>query len=207
MRKTFKNQRLRRCKGSVLIWTLMLGFVLTSVFFFFGMRQRMNVEVQRDTAEILNTRAYLKSFADYLESNNTDWDSGPDDINAFDGITGYMTQNVDEIPGFVDTGIVDTYNFSDEIFIEWNKCEDGLYGDLILNDVPYHSDKISCTDGYADVAGPFDISGSLEIKTLNAPFQYRITGPNLVDNKWHLEISTKLTYGKKIKVERVFEAP
>lgn len=217
------HHRLTKPKGSILLWSVMLGFVLTSVFFFFGMRQRMNTEVQRDTAEILNARAYLESYADYLQNTDEEWDSGPEAKNAFDDITGSLTQTVNEIEGSVDTsefGIAptdskNTYQFNGDIFIEWNKCENNenlMPGDLIVHDatgdVIYEKIDRNCVEGrdYNDVVS-ITIQRPFTIKTLNAPFQYRITGQNLTDNKWHLELTTQLSYGKKIKVKRVFESP
>ena len=182
-------------KGSILIWSVLLGFVLVSVFFFFSMRQRATITEQRDTAAILNARAYLESYADYLEEHSDELDTTFDDMQVS------LTQQVSKIEGIVDTGSPVTYQFSGDIFVEWNKCSDNLKGDLVVNGVLYEHDEgteSECApdeEGYDDVIGPITVTDP-EIETLNAPFYYRITGAGLVDNKWHLDLSTELEYGK-----------
>lgn len=189
-------------RGSILIWSVLLGFVLTSVFFFFGMRQRATITEQRETATILNARAYLTSYADYLEKNSDELDMTFDD-----NIQVSLTRTVNEIEGVADLDSEVEYEFEGDIFVEWNKCSDNLKADLKVNDILYsHTDEeYSITDeGYDDVIGPITVSSPFTIKTLNAPFHYRITGTGLVDNKWHLELITELEYGKKIEVKRTF---
>lgn len=204
MKKHLKNE------GSILIWTVLLGFVMTSVFFFFSVRQRATVQIQRNTAEIVNTRSYLASYAEYLKSNASEIAEG----TVFDGnINVHLTQSVDEILGFVDSGFseIDTYNFaSDNIIIEWNRCDNppNPLGDLIVYDGPtaIHTTSNPCTiNEYADIAGPLSVANPFLIGTLNNPFFYRITGDNLIDEKWHLELSTTLDYGKEIRHSEVFQ--
>ena len=72
-----------------------MGFLLTSVFFFFGMSQRKNIEVQRDTAAIMNARMYVNSYADYLESQSGTL-TDPTNVD-FDGIIGTVTKEVESI--------------------------------------------------------------------------------------------------------------
>lgn len=201
-------------RGSILIWSVMLGFVLTSVFFFFGMRQRAMVSVQRDTTTILNTRAYLESYANYIETldlselNNLK-SSGIDFDNGI--ITGTITNEVSEINGMIDVGSSTSYTFSGNIYVEWSKCPDDLKGGVLINDVPYsHDSGVECgpSETYDDVAGAIAVTDPV-IKTQNTPFNYRITpgdgSTQLVDNQWHLEISSELDYGKVITVKRTFE--
>ena len=165
------------------------------------MRQRATITEQRDTAAILNARAYLESYADYLEEHS-------DELNTtFDDMRVSLTQQVSKIESVVDAGSPVTYQFSGDIFVEWNKCSNNLKGDLVVNSVLYEHDKgsecLSDEEGYDDVIGPITVTNP-EIETLNAPFYYRITGAGLVDNKWHLDLSTELEYGKKIEVKRTF---
>lgn len=194
-------------KGSILIWSVLLGFVLTSVFFFFGMRQRANISIQRDTAVILNSKSYLESYADYLETQASVL-TDPTTID-FDGIKGLVTKTVNNLEGVADVGISATYSFGDsrQIFVEWNKCSDNLEGDLLVNGAayPHNADKCLTTDtGYDDIIGPVTATDLL-VETANAPFYFRITGTDLTDNVWHLELSRDLGYGKKATVKRTFK--
>ena len=183
-----------------------MGFLLTSVFFFFGMSQRKNIAVQRDTAAIMNARMYVNSYADYLESQS---DTLTDPTNVdFDGIIGTVTKKVESIHGVADLGAKMTYKFDGTIFVEWNKCEKNLKGDLVVNGVTYEHDIDECAsnvDGYDDIIGPITVPNPFTVETLNAPFYFQIAGNDIKDNKWHLELSTSLRYSKKIKVERVFD--
>lgn len=204
MKKIINHNSVHNRKGSILIWSLLLGFVLTSVFFFFGMRQRTAIAEQRDTAAILNARAYLESYADYLEKH-------PDELDEiFDDIQVSLTQQVNEIEDIADTDAPVIYYFASNIFVEWNKCSDNLKGDLLLNSVLYEHDDSPgeecdvAEEGYDDVIGPISVSDPFTIETLNAPFYFRITGTGLKDNKWHLDLSKELEYGKKVTVKRTF---
>jgi len=193
----------RKPKGSILIWSVLLGFVLTSVFLFFGTRQRRNVAIQRETAEILNQRAYLESYADYLQAN-------PTEINTtFDNINVELTQYVPQIQGVADADAPVNYNFSDTVFIEWNRCSDPFRGDLRVNGALYQHDSGSVCGavdpGFDDVASSLTVSAPFTIETANIPFEYKITGSNLVDNQWHLDLKTELDYGKTVTVARQFE--
>jgi len=196
-------------KGSIMIWTVMLGFVLTSVFFFFGMRQRMMVIAQRDTAEIQNAKMELESLAEYLQAHTP---SSPSGLNAtIDGIQVLLTQNADEIVSTVDIDETKTYTFSGSIFIEWDDCMNNMQATLIVNDVAYDHDLndicLSNKPGYDDLIGPISVTNSFTIKTLNAPSFFRIkpqAGTTLVDNQWHMELTKELEYGKKIIVHRTF---
>ena len=199
--------------GSILIWSVLLGFLLTSVFFFFSVRQRAAITTQRDTAEIMNARTYLESYADYAEKLDADALNGLKASGIdFDGVHGTVTNESDDITGIADAGATIEYKFSGEIFIEWNKCSDNFKGSLILNNILYeHDGSAECAtnnSGYDDIIGPIPVADPFEIKTLNAPFHYRITARDsltkLIDNKWRLNIKMDLSYDKKAEIERVF---
>jgi hypothetical protein len=203
-------------KGSILIWTVMLGLLLTSVFFFFSMRQRMMVAVQRDTAAQQSTKMLLESYADYLQNN-------PQDISTFnggkyygistiDGIYTKLTQKVDSIENSVDSGVgqKQDYNFTGSIYVEWNRCSDNLKGDLLVNDVLYSQTALPCgvNEKYDDVVGPLSVAGDFTIKAQGAPFFFRIkgaAGTQPIDNQWHMELSKDLDYGKKVTIQRTFQ--
>lgn len=186
-----------------------MGFLLTSTFFFFGMRQRANIRVQRDTEEILNARMYMESLADYYESQ-ADSLTDPTNVDFDEIITGTVTKKVDRIEGAADvgpTGAV-TYEFGGSIFVEWNKCSNNMKGDLVVNNVTYEHDEVAecnaAEEGYDDVIGPITVPDPFTVKTLNAPFYFEIAGNNLKDNEWHLELNADLGYGRDIKTERTF---
>ncbi|MBN2095770.1 hypothetical protein JW752_00010 [Candidatus Peregrinibacteria bacterium] len=190
-------------KGSILIWCVMLGFLLTSVFFFFAFGQRKNIEEQRKTVDILNARMYLESLADYFQKY-------PGEKNTtYDNVRTVLTQNVQSIEGVADVGIEGAaeYQFSGPIFVEWNRCASNLKGDLVVNGVVYKhdaGDECDITGEYDDVAGPISVTSPFKIETLNRPFFFRINGDNLKDNEWHLTLTTDIGYGKEIRVERTF---
>lgn len=198
-----------------MIWSVMLGFVLTSVFFFFGIRQRMTIQVQRDTAEILNAKAYLEAYADYLENETR---QNPREFKReFDGIQGVVTQKLTEIEGAVDFGESKVYTFNADIFVAWNLCKDGKaseQGDLKLNKVIYdkNTNATGCQNNkkFNNVAGPISINSQtqLNLQTLNHPFHYQLTeknGKTLTDNQWHMELKKALDYGREVTVRRVFK--
>jgi hypothetical protein len=197
----FPNQ----VRGSIMIWTVMLGLLLTSVFFFFSMRQRAMLNVQRDTTTIQNAKLFLESYADYFEAHPS---SSPTFI---DSVTGSMTKNVDAIENAVDFGNEQEYAFTGAIsfYVEWNRCSEAK-GDLLINEILYksadHSTASPCKE-YGNSVGPISATTSLKIETLNTPFFFRIkpaSGSQLVDNRWHLELTKDLDYGKKITVKRTF---
>jgi len=198
--------------GSILIWTVLFGFVLTSVFFFYIMRQRATIAAQQDTSKALNAKMYLESYADYLEKlDATRLNSLKSSGIDFDGIKGTVTDELSEINGVADAGATVSYSFNGEIFIAWNKCQDSMKGDMLLNDILYpHDTVVECPAGqqYDDVIGPIAVSDPFTIQTLNAPFYYNITpkdsSTKLVDNKWHMNLKINLDYGKKVTIERTF---
>ncbi len=197
--------------GSILIWSVMLGFILTSVFFFFSMRQRSTVTAQRDTAEILNARNFLESFADYLEKHPSELSAAYDTNlkQTPDGsIQVSLSKLTAKIEDEVDFGAENVYKFADDILIEWNECNNSR-GDLLLNGVLYELyNPVTTCDSYYDVIGPITVTDPFRIKTLNQPFKYRITsntGQMLTDNKWQLYLKMDLDYGRVVEVSRTFK--
>lgn len=199
----------------------MLGFILTSVFFFLAMRQRSTIQNQRDTAAILNAKAYLNSYANYLEdltiaSLTEITEYGSKKINFDNSITGKVTNKPTEIVGMVDFGKDKkaTYKFGGDVYIEWNKCAEeftNYRSDIYINNTLYKHKKEGggCTNdkNYNDVV-LVTIKDTLTIKTLNAPAYYRITAKDekttLVDNKWHMDLKIDLDYGKKVTINKTF---
>ncbi len=202
------NNSAYHSNGSIMIWTVMLGLLLTSVFFFFSMRQRMMINIQRDTATTQNAKLLLESYADYFEKT-------PKEVSSSaEGLSIKLTQKVSSIENIVDFGVgkQQAYDFigSGSVYVEWNRCSDSLKGDLLFNDVLYKhqtSSECAANEEYDDVVGPISVASPYTIKTLNAPFYFRIkpvAETQLIDNQWHLDLSEDLDYGKKIPIKRTF---
>ena len=192
----------------------MFGFLLTSVFFFFVMRQRSAMSLQRDTAEISAAKDFINSYADYIEKMNlsslTTLESTGINYNS---ITGTVTRKVNEIVGIADSGADPvSYNFGGSIFVEWNKCSQNMKGDIVINGIRYPHDTssecLSSNTGYDDIIGPITVSNPFTVQTMNTPLYFKITSQDsltvLLDNKWTLDIKTTLDYGKVIEVKRSF---
>jgi len=198
-------------RGSILIWSVMIGFIMLSGFFFFSMRQISKINASSEAIEYQNQKAYFDSYIEYLKNNPAE-----SDHSDFNGITvEYLTHNTDEITGFLDTYEEDTYNFGGDITIYWNECSDNNKADFLLTngvveDLKQHITVPSCPPesiGYDDdidetVTNPFSIGA------INAPLYYRIT-PNgmatqLVDEKWHLKAYMDLDYGQTFETELTF---
>ena len=200
----------KNTKGSILIWSLMLGMVLTSVFFFFAMRQRATIQMQRSTADILNAKGYLKSYADYIEGLDVATLTKKSTSGGFNFDN--IIAKVNKMDGIVDVATTKskTHEVSGLVFIEWNKCPIGQKGDLYLSDKIVHkSSKNRCNDKkeYNDFIS-FKSDKSFTIKTVNTPFEYRITAENkktdLKNNKWQMDLKINLDYGKEVSIKRVF---
>lgn len=191
--------------GSIMIWSVLLGFVLTSVFLFFGLRQRSAVTLQRETAEILNRKAYMESYKNYLIDGFKKGSLTNPNVSFNEVFTGTVTNEVDEIVDTIDTNETNEYKIDGEILIEWNRSGEPLRGDMIVNGITETSAGGGSGD-YQD-AKVFSISSPLILQTANAPFEYRITSStlSLLDNRWHLELSSELDYGKIISVSDIFE--
>ena len=76
-------------------------------------------------ADFLNGKAFLKSYADYLENlDQASRETLRDDGASFDNITGTVTNHADEIIAVADFGSTKNYTFGGDIYVEWNKCPD-----------------------------------------------------------------------------------
>ena len=192
-------------KGTILIWTVLLGVMLTSVFFFLAMRLAGLGLTQRETMEYQNQKAYLESYVAYLMENPSELDT------TFDNIEVELTQNVSEITGIVDSQSEVEYEFSGTIIIDWNLCSENYKGDMEVQGALHEHDGASecesSSAGHDDQESGVNVPNPFTIKASNSPFHYKITpglGTQLKDKKWHLEASMDLGYGKKIKIEEVF---
>jgi hypothetical protein len=203
----FTAKRVHNRRGTILIWTVLLGVMLTSVFFFMAIRLSGMGTLQRETIQHQNQKAYLKSYVAYLMENPSEIDG------KFDNIKIKLTQNVDEITGVLDSGKSVTYPFSGTINIDWNLCADNQKGDLNVQGTDYTHDSSAgqeCApigDEYDDSRSGINVPPDFTITAPNAPFHYRIKSADSVqlkDNKWHLTASINLGYMKKIEMEKTF---
>jgi len=185
---------------------------MTSVFFFLAIRLGGLGGIQRESMEYQNQKAYLESYVEYLMSlAPAELELIKGDI-TFDGITGTITNEVDEIVGVLDAGEIKSYDFDDTIKIEWNLCD----SNTIIENGELEIDKTIGASGNTCVSANTDYDGwltatadpSISLESLGEPFHYRITSTTpsqkITDNFWHLSAEIDLGYGKKIKVEEVF---
>lgn len=202
-------------KGSIMIWTILLGFTLTTVFFFFAVRQRLNVEIQRETAHIQATRTFVNDLMDYLRDQAEKKEEVSLAGEGWPELKASVSQNSLAIYGFADYKKSETFAFSDEIFIEWNHCDDkGLIdpGDLFIaqNTYPNIGSNGKCAQGgeFDNRAGPFLVPNNFELKTLNYPFRYRITSKDnsgLKDKRWYISVEQGLDRGRFIRENEVLQ--
>jgi hypothetical protein len=185
---------------------------MTSVFFFLAIRLGGLGGIQRESMEYQNQKAYLQSYVDYIMSlTPVQLETIKGDI-TFDGITGTITNEVDEIVGVLDAGESDEYKFAGTIDIEWNLCSNNHKEDIVIAGFEYTHDTAtpSCSDaspGYDDSESGIVVIDPFTIEAKSAPIYYKITPVSptqLFDNQWHLSAKIDLGYGKKIEAEEVW---
>lgn len=196
----------------MMIWVVMLGMMLTSVFFFTATRLSGNLLSQQDFSRQASQKRTLESYAGYLKS--LDPMARESLTNAdFDDITGTVTQSTPAIEGFVDAG--DTVSIPDvpagDLNLQWNACEFGESGDLVINN---DTENIyypigACGEGYADLT-PFTLPAEsvLTLTAITGPLHFRLTstsGTMFTDTRWHLDLSIPTQFGKDIEWKEDFE--
>lgn len=209
-------------KGSILIMTFVMGLSLTAVFFAFSQNLTLNARTQKKSMNKQSSELLLESYVDYIQGlglADLNTLKGLDGVISFGGITGTLTNEVDEIVGKVDAlGESGEYHFADTVKIEWNLCADNNKTDLTVSDTnanpPYShvgSPPPECssgTVGYDDLEPTLTVANPFKIKSTAAPFEYRITSTTankaVLDNKWYLDLEIELGFRKKITVNRIF---
>lgn len=208
--------KLTASRGSILIWTLLLGLSLATVFFFFSQRLNAGAASQRETIEYQNARLFFESYIAYLQNLSAadlialrDDDGGKID---FEGITGTLTNEADEITGVVDAGGTSgEYHFDDEVNIDWNSCANNFKTDLVVGDgtdtiFPHVNN--SCPSGGYDDTKVVDVHDPFKLKSNGAPFAYKIysTTPDqpVFDNKWQIDLELSLGFRKKLTTSLTF---
>jgi hypothetical protein len=209
--------------GSILIWTVMLGVMLTSVFFFFFTQLQAGSAIQRKTIDYQNKKGYLESYVNYIQNLSEANLSGITDINlkevveTSEGITeeittvrGSLAKKVIALEGFLDHEESKTHiGLPNEIFeLNWNACENEYRGVLLINNDQLEKPAGICAgQSYADQLQLTLADNSLTLKAVTAPLRYQIkaiSGENLPDDKWHLKLSIPLNTKETIDREKTF---
>ena len=192
-------------KGSILIWTVTLGLLMTTVFFYAAIRFGNLSEKQQETIEYQNTKAFFESYMDYLKAH-------PSELSdTYEGIDIVLTQTTDEITGAVEsldsktyTGIVGADD--SDLKIEYNFCGESANVETTpAYTVGPASQPCTSFDYDNYVLTTLDITDDLVLTSLDAPFHYRITGTDLKDEKWHLDAEMRFGFGKRLKYSEIFK--
>ncbi len=197
-------------RGSILIWSVMLGLMLTSIFFFFGTRLARNAGLQREVMEKQADESYAQSFADYLDGLTLAELTALGPTISFDGMEGTLSQEAQFIEGFLESGASTPapYNISTSITLEWNRCDWGEQGDLLIDNDTLEQHTGNCQPNQLyDDAVTLTPTGSLSLQAITAPLHFRIrsnTATLLTDTQWHLTLSMPLSFGKEFKIEKTF---
>ncbi len=202
-------RRLTESRGSILIWTLLLGISLATVFFFFSMRLNANIYSQRETIKYQNARLYFESYIAYIQSQGVAELNGIRGNIDFDGITGTLTNEVEEIVGRLDMAADVTYEVEEidgfKAKIEWNKC--GEKGVMEITPAPA-TPLITTNCGSGSYDGLSESNGSpFTLKNLSEPFTYMITPQGkaiIYDREWHLDLELVINFRKKLTTSLTF---
>ena len=189
-------------RGTILIWTVLLGVAMTSVFFFLAIRLGGLGGIQRESMEYQNQKAYLQSYVAYLMENPGEMDE--EFIDEIIKVT--LTKSVPAITGILDSGTSVDYSISTTVNIEWNLCSEIENGNIEVDPGGTIATGQCGTKNY-DSFMQSSPSETLTLKSPDAPFHYRITkqgGGDLMDNLWHLDAEIRLGFRKKIEMEKVF---
>ncbi len=194
------KQRYDNTTGSIMIWTVLLGVALTSVFFFFAIRLNMGNIVQRETIKHQNAQAFFDSYVAYLMANPTEIIDG-----EYEGIKVTLTQQVEEIEGYLDAGEQVSYDVQGgNANLMWSLC--GIENSQFEISTSPTITPTDCLPGI-DYAYSAEVTGTFNILSITEPTHYILlptTAPSLTDNKWHLTAEMELAFMKKVRVDKVF---
>ena len=189
-----------------MIWTLLLGISLATVFFFFSQRLSSNVEAQRETIEYQNARLFFESYVAYVQSLGSGTLAGMRGPIDFQGITGTLTNEQEIITGILDADTEITYTAdipnpaTDNIKIEWDICPPDDIEALEIDGAPPIPGVNGCSGLFYEKAvgqtsSPFTLSAPA------GPTYYSLTAINdaiLYDNKWQLNLEYPVGFRKKL---------
>jgi len=197
-------------KGSILIWTVLLGVTLTTVFFFFSQRLNLNSALQRKSLEISAQKEFIKSYANYLESlDQATLLAMPKQIE-FEGITGSLSNEISEIKGMTDVNDTLVFNVTNgQAQVEFNFCGKQEKGRAleITNTESLTIDE--CGNAAYDGLAVTKANSNFELSSGNAPVSYRITPFDetaiLESKKWRLELDLEQSGENPIRIYREFK--
>lgn len=202
MKKISKNPR-----GSILIWTVLLGISLTTVFFFFSQRLNLNAAVQRKSLEQQNAQVFLESYADYLASltfENLKASAGEIDYN---GIKGSLTNAATQVKGALDANQTLTHQIGGgPVRVEWGLCINNEAGRVLEVEPIEESLPANCAGGY-DQWAETKPSNSVTLTAGAAPVSYKITPIGtavLYKKEWVMDLEMVINPKKTLSVERIF---
>ncbi|MBN2306839.1 hypothetical protein JXD20_02540 [Candidatus Peregrinibacteria bacterium] len=200
-------RKITESRGSILIWTLLLGISLATVFFFFAQRLNSNVAAQRETIQYQNARLLFESYITYVQSLDSATLAGMrGDINFEGMITGTLTNEAKMITGVLDAGAeaIFTANFpnpaADKIKIEWDLCPPDDIEVLELDGSSPGIGSGGCTVFNYERSGE-TMAASFTLSAPAGPTHYRLTAINdatLYDSKWQLDIEYPIGFRKKL---------
>jgi len=200
-------------RGSILIWTLLLGISLATVFFFFAQRLNANSAAQRETIKYQNANTLLESYADYLESLSLvdleairDLDGPYAGTVSFEGITGTVTNVTAQVTGELDEGDVVSFGVipnGGSVTLDWNLCPEEE-GRILKVDGNEAANSGSCAGDYENSVSDLTID-PLPLEAPYAPVSYRITVVDdavLLDEAWLIDLEMIIGARKKISINR-----
>lgn len=183
-------------KGSILIWTVMLGLLMTTVFFYAAIRFGNMESKQQETIEYQTQKAFFDSYMDYLKDNPSEIPS-----EMREGINITLTQTTDEITGVIESEADITYEdiVTGDVKVEYNFCDESANIETTPNYTVGPATQPCTSFDYGNyVLVTLLEDEDLVLTSLDAPFHYRITGTDLKDTKWHLDAEMRFGFGKKL---------
>ena len=202
------SKSFQKPKGSILIWTVLLGIALTTIFFFFSQRLNLNTALQRKTMEAQNAELYLDSYANYLASLTfEELKQVAGQIEDGNGLTGTLSNSSKQIKGVVDVGETVTYQVSNgKAKVEWGLCSKNEAGRPFLVEPIETVTPTNCQTAY-DQSAETPPSTSFTLKSEVAPVSYKITpmGDAIVyDKTWKMELELIVNPKKTLNLVRSF---
>lgn len=205
------KKRSKKPQGSILIWTVLMGISLTTVFFFFSQRLNLGTQAQLKSIEAQNAQLFLDSYVDYLTSLS------PEQLKAaatsleeegYEGITGTLIPKSNpQIKGVLDAGQEETYPIENGwATIEWNLCAKGETG-RELEVGPVQDEGTSACKAAYERRAESQPSTPFTLKAGPIPVSYKITpmGPALLSTKeWKLDLKLSVNAKKTLSVQRTF---
>ncbi len=195
-------------QGSILIWTVMLGLTLTTIFFYFSQRLNLAAAIQRKSIEEQSAVQFLESYADYVESlDAVGLKTLSGDLDYYDGlITGTLINQSKTVEGGLDTGEAIEYQANGTIIVEWGLCDNNEKGRPLTIE-PEPEDEINTGncgiyDSNTQVTGP-----TITLSAPLAPLNYRLSPLDnavIEGNTWHLDLKMQVNNKKILTVEREF---